>query len=64
MIRRRVSTVALLITALFAQAAIASAADTGFLDRVYTDDAGDHKYTVFVPKNYDESKRWPVILFR
>ncbi|QDT47112.1 Prolyl oligopeptidase family protein [Symmachiella dynata] len=63
MLRRRVSTVAFLMTALFAQAAIASAADTGFLERVYTDDAGDHKYTVFVPKNYDESKQWPVILF-
>ncbi len=39
------------------------AAETGFVDRVFSDDDGDHKYTVFVPKNYDDSKQWPVILF-
>jgi predicted esterase len=36
---------------------------TGFVDRVYRDDTGDHKYVVFVPANYDSAKKWPVILF-
>lgn len=41
----------------------ASAAETGFLDRVYQDEAGDHKYTVFVPADYTPDKKWPVILY-
>ncbi len=53
----------LFFVAMLAHTTTFAAADTGFLDRVYTDDAGDHKYTVFVPKAYDESKQWPVILF-
>src|SRR3989304_855960 len=41
----------------------AGEADRGFLDRVYRDTDGDHKYVVFVPENYSAEKRWPVILF-
>ncbi|HEY2250489.1 MAG TPA: alpha/beta hydrolase-fold protein, partial [Planctomycetaceae bacterium] len=36
---------------------------TGFLLRTFKDDAGDHKYTVFVPHHYTPAKKWPVILF-
>ena len=44
-------------------AAHAAAAETGFLDRVHTDADGEHKYVVFVPKDYAEDRDWPVILF-
>lgn len=37
--------------------------ETGFLNRVYHDDAGEHKYVVFVPQNYTPEQQWPVILF-
>lgn len=36
---------------------------TGFLLRTFKDDAGDHKYTIFVPHHYTPAKKWPVILF-
>ena len=36
---------------------------TGFLARVYKDDAGDHRYAVFVPRAYTPARKWPVILF-
>jgi poly(3-hydroxybutyrate) depolymerase len=35
----------------------------GFVDRVFKDDAGSHKYVVFVPEAYTADKSWPVILF-
>jgi len=41
----------------------ATAAETGFVDRVYRDAAGPHKYVVFIPRNYTGTKSWPVILF-
>ena len=31
---------------------VTPAADTGFVDRVYHDDDGEHKYVVFVPDSY------------
>ena len=36
-----------------------------FIDRVFRDAEGEHKYVVFVPAGYDQqdAKRWPVILF-
>lgn len=34
-----------------------------FVNRVFTDAAGEHKYVVFVPANYSSDKKWPVILF-
>jgi poly(3-hydroxybutyrate) depolymerase len=41
-----------------------SAAPEGqFVNRVYTDETGDHKYVVYVPGNYTPEKKWPVILF-
>ena len=44
----------------------ANAADDGkrgFVEKVFKDDAGEHKYVVFVPANYSATKASPVILF-
>lgn len=35
----------------------------GFQVRVFKDDAGSHKYSVFIPAGYTPAKKWPVILF-
>src|SRR5580704_6579392 len=36
---------------------------TGFLPRVYRDQAGEHKYTVFIPAAYRADQKWPVLLY-
>ncbi len=36
---------------------------TGFVDAVYHDESGPHRYVVFVPRNYSPQRAWPVILF-
>jgi poly(3-hydroxybutyrate) depolymerase len=46
-----------------APALLADGAGTGFLDRVYRDEAGAHKYTVFIPAAYRADQKWPVLLF-
>lgn len=52
------------IVILFLLVGVSRAADeTGFVNRVYRDDAGEHKYVVFVPENYRADAKWPVILF-
>ena len=35
----------------------------GFVEKVFQDDAGEHRYVVFVPAAYSPSKTWPVVLF-
>ena len=45
-----------------ADAAVAPAT-TGFVKRLFKDDDGDHKYTVFVPKNYKPGTPTPTIVF-
>jgi predicted esterase len=35
----------------------------GFVEKVFQDDRGTHKYVVFVPPNYSPSRPLPVILF-
>jgi len=35
----------------------------GFVNRIYHDDQGDHRYVVFVPQNYAPNRAWPAILF-
>ena len=37
--------------------------DTGFVDKVYRDAAGEHKYVVFVPHGYTPERKWPIILY-
>lgn len=42
----------------------APAASQGeFVNRVFKDENGEHKYVVFVPANYTADKKWPTILF-
>jgi len=36
---------------------------SGFLNRVFRDESGSHKYVLFVPQNYDPSAKWPVIVY-
>ena len=36
---------------------------TGFINRVFHDDAGEHKYVLFLPPNYSPEAHWPVILY-
>lgn len=44
-------------------ATVPSTGQGEFVNRVLTDENGDHKYVVFVPANYSPDKKWPVILF-
>ena len=37
--------------------------ETGFLIRSVTIRGTEYPYTVYVPRSFDASKRWPVILF-
>ena len=39
------------------------APQTGFLDRTLTIGATTYPYTVYVPRDFDPKRRWPVILF-
>lgn len=64
--RSRVAVLALLVLSFCSLACSPSLADEsigrGFVDRVLKDDDGEHKYVVFIPKNYSSTKKWPVIL--
>ena len=54
---------ALLITVLVPSTAAARTAAGRFVDRIFRDEAGEHRYVVFVPAGYNPQRRWPVILF-
>jgi poly(3-hydroxybutyrate) depolymerase len=45
------------------QPAADSPATHGFVDMVFKDASGDHKYVVFVPQRYSPEQKWPVILY-
>lgn len=45
------------------QAFAADDGKRGFVEKVYKDEAGEHKYVVFVPPSYSPSKPLPGILF-
>lgn len=61
---RRLATAGLFLGVVWqASFALAFENKTGFVDRVFKDEAGEHKYVVFVPTNYVPTKKWPVILF-
>jgi len=36
---------------------------SGFVNRVFRDDSGEHKYALFIPHGYTPKIKWPVILF-
>ncbi|QDV32165.1 Alpha/beta hydrolase family protein [Planctopirus ephydatiae] len=46
-----------------AQVPAGLAASGQFYTRELKDDLGTHKYTVFLPKGYDSTKRYPTVLF-
>ncbi len=42
----------------------AEPADRGdFVNRIYRDETGDHRYAVFVPADYTPDREWPVIMW-
>lgn len=41
----------------------AGPAETGFVRRVFRDEAGEHGYVVYVPRAYTPDRAWPVMLF-
>jgi len=51
------------LVATIAGALPAAEVGTGFQERVYRDESGEHKYTVFVPAAYRADQKWPVLLF-
>lgn len=53
----------IVVLASLAHLADASQDERGFVNRVFQDDSGTHKYVVFVPHDYTPEKEWPVILF-
>ncbi len=48
---------------LMASSSLARTKETGFLDRTVSVSGETYRYQVFVPSNFDKSKKWPVILF-
>ncbi len=52
----------LLVVLLIGSTVIKAADKTGFVDKVYKDDEGEHKYVLFVPHSYTGEKEVPVIL--
>jgi predicted peptidase len=52
-----------LIVAIMAGPCVASAHETGFLDRSVTIDGVSYRYQVYVPVDYTPRKTWPVTLF-
>lgn len=58
------SVILLLIVMGFCVRSVAGeAVSTGqFVNRVYRDDRGDHKYVVFVPAGYSAATKWPTVL--
>lgn len=62
--KRRIATCSVLwITLLIVQPIFGQDIPRGFVNKVFHDDDGDHKYVVFVPKAYSPDKNAPVILF-
>ena len=48
---------------LFGKPALAEPVQTGFLDKAVTVQGAEHRYVVYVPRDYSKDKKWPVILF-
>jgi len=52
------------LTALiFAMTSSARAAETGFLNRTVKIGAETYRYQVYVPRDWDKKRKWPIILF-
>ncbi|MBA3313124.1 MAG: hypothetical protein H0T47_07530 [Planctomycetaceae bacterium] len=66
MVRRRFGAAVYVVVLLLLPSGIAAAevpTQTGFVQRVFRDDAGEHRYVVYVPRNYTPDRPWPVMLF-
>ncbi|HET6425708.1 MAG TPA: alpha/beta hydrolase-fold protein, partial [Planctomycetaceae bacterium] len=64
LLSRRLCGLTLVFGALLGQTAAAQTAPTGqFVDHVYHDSTGDHKYVVFVPANYTPGRPSPIIFY-
>jgi predicted peptidase len=44
-------------------ASVSPAAETGFLNRSVAVDGVDHRYVVYVPRDFNAATQWPMILF-
>src|SRR5438270_179709 len=51
-----------IIVFVFAIALSAQAAETGFLDRALTIEGSEYRYQVYVPRTFNRTTRWPIIL--
>ncbi len=43
--------------------AVSPTTEAGFEQRVFKDEQGEHRYSVFLPEAYSANRKWPVILF-
>lgn len=41
----------------------ASAAPTGFIDKVLVEEGKEYRYVIYIPQGYDGARRWPVVLY-
>jgi predicted peptidase len=56
-------TAAILIASAWVPAGLSGQNQTGFLDRSVAIDGVEYPYQVYVPRDYDATRSWPVILF-
>jgi predicted peptidase len=55
--------IALVGGAVFSLAGATASAETGFLDRVVTVGATQHRYQVYVPVDFSAARSWPVLVY-
>ncbi|MDB5390547.1 MAG: phospholipase/Carboxylesterase, partial [Planctomycetaceae bacterium] len=60
---RRMTVLVLTCAALLATRPAVAQEAKGFVTKVFKDESGDHKYSIFVPQGYAPDRKWPVILF-
>jgi len=53
----------LMLSVIWPDSCLSAPPQSGFVDQVYKDATGEHKYVVFLPSDYSRDKKWPVILF-
>jgi poly(3-hydroxybutyrate) depolymerase len=61
--RLRHAVLSALLLGAFGLPATADDLTTGFHERVYRDETGEHKYVIFLPAQYSPDLQWPVILY-
>ena len=59
---RTILTVLLVLGFLVPAAVVAQKHETGFLNRTVTLNGTEYRYQVYVPREFDRKKTWPVIL--